>query len=78
MNRPAFILILRPEPDVDPIRALRGALKVLLRRFGLRAISVDAQVEDDDRHSSGGPLVTLLGLVADEANAEVDSARGGE
>jgi hypothetical protein len=58
-NRPAFILILRPEPDVDPIRALRGALKVLLRRFGLRAISVDAQV-------------------ADEANAEVDSARGCE
>jgi ribonucleoside-diphosphate reductase alpha chain len=28
--------------------------------------------------SSGGPLVTLLGLVADEAKAEVDRARGGE
>jgi hypothetical protein len=30
-----------------------------------------------DRYS-GGPLITLLGLVADEANTEVDSARGCE
>src|ERR1700692_4190254 len=30
-----------------------------------------------DRYS-GGPLVTLLGLVADEEKAEVDSARGCE
>jgi hypothetical protein len=66
-DRPVFIVHLRPEAGADPIRVLRGALKVLLRRF-----------EDDDRHSSGGPLVTLLGLVAGVANAEVDSARGGE
>jgi hypothetical protein len=50
-DRPTFIPILRPEPDVDPIRALRGALKVLLRRFGLRAVSVEAQVNDS--HHTG-------------------------
>jgi hypothetical protein len=27
-------------PDLDAIRALRAALKVLLRRFGLKAIEV--------------------------------------
>lgn len=40
-DRPTFIVHLRPEPHVDDVvRALRGALKVLLRRFGLRALSV--------------------------------------
>jgi hypothetical protein len=42
-DRPTFIVHLRPEPGIHPIRALRGALKVLLRRFGLRAISVEAR-----------------------------------
>jgi hypothetical protein len=37
-----FIVKLRPLPHcTDPIKALRGALKVLLRRFGLRCIQVD-------------------------------------
>jgi hypothetical protein len=36
-----FVLRLRPLPRVDPIRALRGALKTLLRRHGLRCISLD-------------------------------------
>jgi hypothetical protein len=39
-RRPTFIIHLRPEPRVDAARALRGALKVLLRRFGLRAVDV--------------------------------------
>ena len=38
--RPIFVLRLRPEPRVDAVRALRAALKALLRRFGLRAIDV--------------------------------------
>lgn len=38
--RPTFIIRLRPEPSVNPVRALRGALKVLLRRFGLRAVDI--------------------------------------
>ena len=39
-NRPTFIVALRPEPNVDGVRALRFALKVLKRRFGLQALSV--------------------------------------
>jgi hypothetical protein len=39
--RPIFTLRLLPEKGVDPIRALRGALKILLRKFGLRAASVE-------------------------------------
>jgi hypothetical protein len=38
---------LRPGPRVDAIRALRAALKVLGRRFGLRAISVEAEQPSD-------------------------------
>lgn len=41
-DRPTFSLTLRPEPHViDPDRALRRALKVLLRSFGLRATSIE-------------------------------------
>jgi hypothetical protein len=36
-----FIVKLRPLPYcTDPIKALRAALKTLLRRFGLRCIKV--------------------------------------
>ena len=40
-QRPTFVLQLRAEPHVvDPVRALRRALKILLRRFGLRCLDV--------------------------------------
>jgi hypothetical protein len=42
---PTFVIRLRAAPKVDPIKALRGALKVLLRRFGLRALSVVEEQE---------------------------------
>jgi hypothetical protein len=38
--RPTFVIRLQPKPGVDAVRALRQALKVLLRRFGLKAIEV--------------------------------------
>jgi hypothetical protein len=42
--RPVFTIRLQAKPGVDePIKALRLALKVLLRRFGLRAISVSEE-----------------------------------
>jgi len=42
MNRPIFLLRLRPEKTVSsPIRALRRSLKFLLRSCGLRALSID-------------------------------------
>lgn len=38
--RPVFVLKLRPEPQVsDPVKALRAALKQLLRRYGLRCLT---------------------------------------
>jgi hypothetical protein len=39
--RPTFRLLLRAERGVDGVRALRSLLKVMLRRFGLRCISVE-------------------------------------
>jgi hypothetical protein len=37
------VLVLRPLPGIDRIRALRVLLKVMLRRFGLKAIKVTEQ-----------------------------------
>jgi hypothetical protein len=40
-ERRTYVVKLRPEPGcVDPIRALRAALKVLLRRFHLRCVEI--------------------------------------
>jgi hypothetical protein len=38
-----FIVRLQAKPGTDPIRALRGALKTLLRRFGLRCVEVSEE-----------------------------------
>jgi hypothetical protein len=38
-----FVLRLRPEPGVDAIRALRWTLKALLRRHGLRCLSIEEE-----------------------------------
>jgi hypothetical protein len=41
-ERPAFVLMLRSRPhEIDETIRLRGALKVLLRRFGFRALRVE-------------------------------------
>ena len=39
-QRPVFVVAFRAEPRIDAVRSLRGLLKVALRRFGLRAVSV--------------------------------------
>ena len=39
-ERPTFEMTLRPEPGVHGIRALKALLKVSLRRYGLRCISL--------------------------------------
>jgi hypothetical protein len=41
-----FLLKLRALPGVDAIRALRSALKRLLRSYGLRCVSI-AEVHDE-------------------------------
>jgi hypothetical protein len=43
-DRPLFTLTFRPEPGVDAIKALRAALKELLRRHGLRCVSAVAHI----------------------------------
>lgn len=38
--RPVFTIRLRAAPQVDPVRALRRALKVLGRYYGLKCIDI--------------------------------------
>jgi hypothetical protein len=48
-GRVVFTVKLRPLPHcTDPIKALRSALKVLLRRFGLRCIEVNETANEED------------------------------
>jgi hypothetical protein len=42
-----FRLRLRALPNVDGVKMLRTALKVLLRRFGLKALSVEVETTDE-------------------------------
>ena len=51
---PVFLVRLRALPGVDAIRALRAALKVLLRRFGLQCVSVEEEAEQTGgQHNNG-------------------------
>jgi hypothetical protein len=43
---PVFLVRLRALPGVDGIRALRSALKVLLRRYGLKCVSIEEETAD--------------------------------
>jgi hypothetical protein len=44
-----FVVKLRPLPGVDAIKALRQGLKYLLRRCGLRCISIEQKENPDAR-----------------------------
>jgi hypothetical protein len=48
VDRPIFVLRLRPEKGVDPINALRHVLKTLLRRHGMRCVSVDEEADKEE------------------------------
>jgi hypothetical protein len=43
IQRPVFIVRLRALPGVNGIQALRAALKALLRRYGLKCVSVEVE-----------------------------------
>ena len=47
--RPIFVIALRPEPRVEPYRALRRALKLLGRRCGLKCVSVKTLKQEKRR-----------------------------
>jgi hypothetical protein len=58
-RRTRYVLVLQPEPGVDPIRALRWALKSLLRKWGLRCVDL-AEVAPEEETSIGrkaGPFL---------------------
>jgi hypothetical protein len=40
-----FVLTLQPQPDVDPVKALRWILKTMLRRHGMKCVAVHEQKE---------------------------------
>jgi hypothetical protein len=44
-----FTVVLRAEPGVNPVLALRAALKLALRKFGLRCVSA---IEETDNARS--------------------------
>jgi hypothetical protein len=49
-----FKVVLYAMPGTDGVRALRAALKTLLRRFGLRAVSVE-EIHEDTRPGASKP-----------------------
>ena len=53
LHRPIYIIRLRAQPDVDAIRALRNALKVLLRRFGLKCLSIEVETTNPQEAEDG-------------------------
>lgn len=48
-ERPTFKLLVRAEPRVDGIRALRWLLKGMLRGYGLRCLSVTEVNQEPER-----------------------------
>jgi hypothetical protein len=50
-ERPLFTQQLCAEPGVDAIRALRAALKSMLRKYGLRCVSVHEGNGDERRNA---------------------------
>lgn len=46
LARPIFVIRVRAEPGVDPTRALRWLLKMMLRRLGLKALSVEREIDN--------------------------------
>jgi hypothetical protein len=51
VDRPIFLMTLRPEPGIDPIRSLRSVLKVLLRGYGMKCLRID-QIEPKEEDTS--------------------------
>jgi hypothetical protein len=48
-----FIVRLHALPGVDGVRALRAALKTLLRRYGLKCVSVELENANPEEASDG-------------------------
>jgi hypothetical protein len=46
-DRPTYVVVLRPEPNIDGSRALRAALKFMLRKYGLRVVRMREEQAKD-------------------------------
>jgi hypothetical protein len=57
MNKtsPVYLIRLKAKPGTDGIKALRAALKILGRRFGLRAVKIEetSAADNEQRHPAG-------------------------
>jgi hypothetical protein len=54
IERPTFVVYLRPEPDCsDPIKALRELLKRALRSWGLRCVYLSQNSAPSARITAG-------------------------
>lgn len=51
--RETYLVVLRALPGIDGIRALRGALKALLRRHGLQCIKASPDPSDQEILAAG-------------------------
>ena len=51
VDRPTFVMTLRPEPGIDPIHSLRSVLKVLLRGYGMKCLRID-QIETKEEETA--------------------------
>jgi hypothetical protein len=48
---PTFVLRLQPVPGTDGVRAMRWVLKTLLRKHGLRCVSIEQTTAPDNQRS---------------------------
>jgi hypothetical protein len=53
-HRPVFLVQLRPLPRTDGTRALRAALKVLLRKYRLQALEI-SEMPDGKQEKANAP-----------------------
>jgi hypothetical protein len=53
---PVYVVRLTPRPGVDGIKALRAALKLLGRRFGLWAVKIETVPDDEPNLPMSQPL----------------------
>jgi hypothetical protein len=49
-ERPIYRLRLQALPHVDAVKALRAALKNLLRKFGLRVLSIEVETPQENNN----------------------------
>jgi hypothetical protein len=53
LHRPIYIIRLRALPGVDAVQALRAALKTLLRRYGLKCLSIEVETTNPQEAEDG-------------------------